>query len=1421
MYRLESNYDYHYQSAIPLAPGTGPPRRTSFSPPTLHTGIFIQDYPSPNEPGSQEGEYLAAVSPRPERPDVPCTPQMGPTPTMADSSTFAGPAPSLRGSRPRHTQQLLPSFHASTSPPRPRRPSRPGEARMFDLLHHSSGSSAESVSQPPTSTSFPVPPPLPTATVDPPSPRPVSTLSSRRKPVPKFIPDPPPESPFNTSLDGHAAPESARLSIGGFEALLKRSSAAASGEDADGQVVWSPRIHLGLDDRGVQARDERLRRDQAARERDVGELVLAGLRDDDEDDEAPAALDDPERTPRQRDPRGRTRHATFDDLHLEQQAADLRTPPRQVGRETGSTRRFLTPRSTVSPRSGGGAQGRTPRSRMTSYNPQYDRPLEEEEREEDVRVVERSGPVLRRGSKRLSELASVVVEDFPRELDETAESSPSLAGTGVGKGRKGSSVLLKSKRSKSATSASTAKGKAAKKSLPRGKSVSEVEVVVHDSTTGSEGESASDAWDALSGEWERIRRETTCRPERMNWSLIDFEGWFPRLCHLVYPFFVFAHVPMTLFLDYNLLYLLIQLALSPALPSAALQNLATRALVSMPDIEGSTGLWIAVGIYAACTAAWFFGVFLWRELGRGLFKQWGEGGKTVEIERVYAGAASYNLACVRSYSVFSFLWRVRLAPFQSSSALAVAVEGTTWTDGVKETLSWYKQNWPTVLLLLPRAGISVAILFLYDTTAYGSSTVTTLSRDSAYFDRDGTLSSFAAGVLFANTVWAALRLLVFLIALVGFWLADRPSFFRRRDEPYSQYYHPSREHLTISSPLPLLDDKSAPFSPPVRRPSVVFATWRTRRQRRIRAAILACLGSTPLTQSSGTFSPFFKSPYVLGFSPTLQGEKAHLRPVKLWDNDEKRSTSTAEEKEHESDRRRAELSRRGERAPSDGRITVEHEGGPMMSSPRPIGSLWSSASRYVLPAPQIPQSPLISFSPATPPVPTFDSPGAVGESTSAQPRRESLAAVGESTGDLGESRLHRRVRSLTAKNDGLANAEAEHPELIRFEAMSPASPLPYLPSPSAHTRAPPPPPLPARQSSSFVDVPPSSSSGGSSQSPALSLSLANLTANLGRPPLVSRFSAFSSLPGSSAQSSPGLDPRRPLPASSYSMTRDPSASSSFASPGPPPRLTPLSLSGGPPTLSPQAGGWLPPPSPTAPAPAPADPSLSPRARALRSACTEAQLQLAEQQQLSARLLDEVQRLHAAEAALAREERRGQTQAGSGATGGAAGGALRRISEATSRTGTASASDEYEYATAASRSPPLPALPSPPLPSPPQEAEDTQERNPHRASASSAWSQPSSVGGQSESSTLRGAVRTPDLARLLRSPHRASAATSVSGSGVGAVLGAGSPVLPGLEPFRLSYSSEADGLSLSAYGSPDMTGVAQREGRFAGTAEGDE
>ncbi|BGP51182.1 hypothetical protein JCM10450v2_007111 [Rhodotorula kratochvilovae] len=1248
--------DWHYLSAIPLAPAS-PLQRTSFSPPTMMAR------------GASVGAALPPLPPQPDRPDVPCTPQLNSTPTMGGAATF--PSEHLRDS---------PTYRTG-SPQRPPRPLNPDRALMFNAplpplpleaaydegegedLHvsHLSPSSAETS---PHTAAFPAPPSHAYSHGEllPPAPLSPSPRSPQRKPVPTYLPEIASSTPISLSRTASPSPEGdlrdgGRLSVGGFEALLARRAETGHGveEDPDGHVVWSPRMQLGLDPEGVEAREARRRWDQQRLRAEVEEQELGDL-------SASHPATPPRRTLAPHPPaehilvsprgtRARVRQLTVEDLSSPAQGASPRSP-RSItgwlrGHGPGAHRRFLSV---------------------------------DDGADADVRAVH-AGPQLRRGSKRLSELSSVsasiadVDEKYRREAATPGGAEASQRRSPTGSGRHASLHSTPSSRSvlRRGESRYGAGGRKTRTRSEGKVAKDQFEVVVLDPRETEPIDLATD------GDWERVRTETTCRPERMDWSMCDFEGGFPRLLHLLYPFAIFAHIPATLFLDYNLVYLLCQLARYPAVPSPTSRNIAMRALVDVPDIRASTGWWVAVATYAACTAAWFFGVFLWKELGREFFVRWKRGDRSVEIEKVYAGAASFNLACLRSYSHFSFFWRIRLAPFRPSSAIAQSVEGTSWTDGIHETASWYRQNWPTLLLLLPRAGLAVAVLLLYSTTAYGTSTSTT-GRDTAYFGGDGTLTGFASGVLFANAAWAAWRLVVWLVAVLAVAAPRLSSIIpRRRPSAYSDYYHASQMHISLALPDSPIASKGTPVSS--RRPSVMYATWRTRRQRRIRSAILACLGSTPLSTSSATFSPILaNSPYVLGYA-AKKARGAHA-------DDNLGGDVQVLRVEHDHPHRRASM-------PAPHSTTPDPRGSPLAS----YRQLLSTLPHHSPPPPQqqISPSPLIHFSPATPSPPRFNPPPLVaGQTTGAQPRRTSIAAGGDGLtgGDVGESFLHRRMRSL-----------------------------------------------PQDQDNGLIVFPPSSANLSPRSYPALSAArpaAAQLYASVGeskprqllppimtspRPPLVSHFSAFSSKHGSTAASTP-LTERNP-------NLRPEASRTSSSSPSPP---------------HPPAAG---------------DEN--------RSALLQAHLAAgqAERTRLSQRLYDEVQRAQEEEDARSDEERR------------AAG--LRRGSEAaTSFVGGQS------FATAPES---------------------------HAGTDDARWSQLSSVGGHSDSSTVRGGA-APALvpAAPLGTPpaeddERDSEETSTPEH-------EGPVVAQSRIPVRFSRASGTESLAISAYNSPDLTG-GDESGQFEG------
>lgn len=771
------------------------------------------------------------------------------------------------------------------------------------------------------------------------------------------------------------------------------------------------------------------------------------------------------------------------------------------------------------------------------------------------------------------------------------------------------------------------------------------------------------------------------------------------------------------------------------------------------------------------------------------------------------------------------MWQVRLAPLRPKSPLAVAVEGTSRLDFVRETLCWYRQSefrslsvndvpkesrrgltsgsflvtvkdWPTVLLLIPRAAISVAVLLLYTTTAYGTSMSTGqfASRDSAFFDATtGALTSFAAAVVLTNCAWAALRLVVVVAAWVGLWFIDRPlSCLRRskRDEALaatSRYRFVDHHHQlgprSVETPSPFgfeeksfqLGHHSLPRLSYGSLPALGGGSvdWRTRRQRRLRAAILVCLGSTPLSTASSSFpSPYLKSPYVLGAgSPwsTLSGGKA----TRFGD-------PSGGGGEHEGPPRPRQGSNGNGRRQDVDQVNV-------MSSPPRKQGLWSKISPFVSPAATFHRSPMISFSRVSPSPPLGQASGVARHDRD----RDGGLHEGGVAGDISESRLHRRVRSVPLEHnldDQYLHFE-EVPLSVRDDPPSsdPTRSEPEYPRRFSAAPSFPSPPILPIASTNRYPFPPNDTRPATDR---LRLDIPDAPT---RPHLASRFSAFSSKPSSTMGSTPA------------------------AALAPPPGLSRAPAGSSPPsTTTTTAGG---------------------------AAGLEAQLAQVpiEHLRLSDKLLSELRRVESYDRkAAAAASNNAHHHHHSAKKGSISKSSIRIVGPA--------------------RAMPLPpAHPPPRAPSPPphprihssavpfpsgETALPTSSSNDDdavdetstsmsdptlRYSQTSYVSQPDSVGGQSDMSTLRGgAVRTPDLSRSLATFAAAAAnddpsEIAAAGRGESEVRRLGGaetttaakasvddgdrPLLP---PFRLSSDPRADNLSLGP-ATPKLGGGGRGEG----------
>ena len=141
---------------------------------------------------------------------------------------------------------------------------------------------------------------------------------------------------------------------------------------------------------------------------------------------------------------------------------------------------------------------------------------------------------------------------------------------------------------------------------------------------------------------------------------------------------------------------------------------------------------------------------------------------------IYLSSSAFNYAAMTSYNNFSFLQHLRFSAFfpepaptpQSPSdpeydAYYDGSQQSSWKFGIAETCFFYSQNLPTVAMLLPRAALSMALLFAFSKPlAFPTPSVSL--RDQTFFRSDGSLTDYARGILFANAAWTGWRLLVLI-----------------------------------------------------------------------------------------------------------------------------------------------------------------------------------------------------------------------------------------------------------------------------------------------------------------------------------------------------------------------------------------------------------------------------------------------------------------------------------------------------------------------------------------------------------------------------------------------------------------------------------------------------------------------------------
>jgi hypothetical protein len=200
------------------------------------------------------------------------------------------------------------------------------------------------------------------------------------------------------------------------------------------------------------------------------------------------------------------------------------------------------------------------------------------------------------------------------------------------------------------------------------------------------------------------------------------------------------------------------------------------------------------------------------------------------------------------------------------------------------------QNVSTVVFLLPRAGIALAVLLTYSTVnpatlAYFNSRLnlpgtgvlkvesspTPVLRDNTFFNEtNGTLTTYAQAVLWANCGWTLWKILILLIAYVALWIASGQSCagicgprYRSEEEERiewedatnvglsEKYGHPrphTRRRLSLSgdSTVAGFEERDAEGLS-----ELLGWRWRENTRRRIREAYDFCLSSPPVARRKG------------------------------------------------------------------------------------------------------------------------------------------------------------------------------------------------------------------------------------------------------------------------------------------------------------------------------------------------------------------------------------------------------------------------------------------------------------------------------------------------------------------------------------------------------------------------------------------
>ncbi|KAK0443646.1 uncharacterized protein EV420DRAFT_1575904 [Desarmillaria tabescens] len=297
------------------------------------------------------------------------------------------------------------------------------------------------------------------------------------------------------------------------------------------------------------------------------------------------------------------------------------------------------------------------------------------------------------------------------------------------------------------------------------------------------------------------------RVRGLNIELLLNPSPFARVYFYVFRVFIFAHLFLQTFFDFNAVFIIIQVAKFPN-----------------PDIPGSGKNWaLGAAAYIFCWALQLLGVFLVYELLYSFVRRWRV--KRPSIYPIYLSSPAFNFVSILSFRNFCFLHYLRYSAFRG--------------HGGSFRMGWQRRS-GSMRRTFRLAGISLALLLEFWEPQVGEVVLADAginNRDGTFFRAGGALTDYARGVLIANAAWTAWRTLVLFFSWIGLWVVSGhgcAGFCGPRDRWEEE---DAEKTISVYSESPTLAD-TLPWS------------WRECTKTRIQEAYDFCLTTTRPASSS-------------------------------------------------------------------------------------------------------------------------------------------------------------------------------------------------------------------------------------------------------------------------------------------------------------------------------------------------------------------------------------------------------------------------------------------------------------------------------------------------------------------------------------------------------------------------------------------